>query len=252
MKINIIQHSIEWLNPLANREKAENYLKKSQGADVCFFSEMFTTGFCMNPRESSESQKETLRWMQDKASTYNIALGGSVAVEENGLYYNRFYFVRPDGSYESYDKHHLFTFAGEHHNYTKGEERLIVEYKGVRFLLLVCYDLRFPVWSRNRGDYDVLVCVANWPKPRRNPWDILLRARAIENLCYVAGVNIVGSDPNVVYSGGTAALDFLGNYINKAEDDKEGIVSFTVELDKLNEFRQKFPALNDADEFEMK
>lgn len=213
--------------------------------------EMFTTGFCTDPRVGAESGEQTLAWMQQMASRYGVALAGSVAVELDGDYYNRLYVVEPDGRYSKYDKRHLFTFAGEHHNYKAGDQRGIVEIEGVRILLLICYDLRFPVWSRNRGDYDMILCVANWPRARRAPWDLLLRARAVENLSYVCGVNIVGSDPNVDYSGGTAAIDFLGNVIASVPDDQEGVATVEIDMEALRNFRAKFPALNDADNFEI-
>ena len=252
MKISLIQTSIKWLDSNANRVTAEQLLDKYIGSDMYFFAEMFTTGFCMTPKESAESGEETLNWLKKMAVERGIAIGGSVSVEENGKYYNRFYVVKSDGSYVEYNKRHLFSFAGEDKCYEAGQERVVVEVGGVRILLLVCYDLRFPVWSRNRGDYDLMVCVANWPTPRRFVWDTLLRARALENQSYVCGVNIVGSDPTCEYSGGTAAIDFLGSTIGQVPDKEEGVVSFEIDIKALHEFRDKFPALNDADNFTLK
>ncbi|MFR9534604.1 MAG: amidohydrolase [Rikenellaceae bacterium] len=252
MKISLLQRSIEWLAADTNRAKAEEWIAKCTDSKLVVLPEMFTTGFCTDPKCGAESGEVTLKWMQEMAAKYATCLAGSVAVEAHGDYFNRFYFVRPNGEYAKYDKRHLFTFAGEHLKYKAGDERVIVEVEGIRILLLVCYDLRFPVWSRNRGDYDVILCVANWPKPRRSPWDLLLRARAIENVCYVGGVNIVGQDVNVEYSGGTAAIDFLGEVVAKVDNNTEGIATFEVDKEALEAFRAKFPALNDADDFEIK
>ncbi len=251
MRISLLQRSIEWLDADKNRTSAQKWIEQCRESQLVVLPEMFTTGFCTDPKCGAESDERTLKWMQLMAAEYQTTLAGSVAVECDGEYFNRFYVVRPDGEYVKYDKRHLFTFAGEHLNYTAGNERVVVEIEGVRVLLLVCYDLRFPVWMRNRGDYDMILCVAAWPRPRRLPWDILLRARAIENLCYVGGVNIVGQDVNVEYSGGTVAINFLGEVIAKVEDDTEGIATFDVDLEALGEFRAKFPALNDADDFEI-
>ena len=159
------------------------------------------------------------------------------------------YIVRPDGTTEYYDKHHLFTFGGEHLRYTAGESRVIVEWRGVRILLLVCYDLRFPVWARNRGDYDMILYVASWPVPRVSAWSSLLVARAIENQCYVAGVNRVGTDPACEYSGASVVLDPYGVAIAECERGVECAATAEVDLESLAEFRAKFPVLNDADNF---
>ncbi len=252
MKVSLVQTSIKWLDSMHNRSIAEQLLDKHAGSDIYFFAEMFTTGFCMSPKDCAESGEETLTWLKKMAIERGVAIGGSVSVQENGKYYNRFYVVKSDGSYVEYNKRHLFSFAGEDKSYEAGQERVIVEVGGVRILLQVCYDLRFPVWSRNRGDYDAMVCVANWPTPRRFVWDTLLRARALENQAYACGVNIVGCDPTCEYSGGTAAVDFLGGTIGQVPDKEEGVVSFEIDIKALNEFRDKFPALNDADNFTLK
>lgn len=251
MKISLIQTSIEWLNASANRVSAEEWIKRCQGSTLCVLPEMFSTGFCMNPTQNTTEWRQTLEWMKEMAAKYQLAVAGSVAVEEGGRYYNRLYVVHKCGKVEKYDKHHLFTFAGEHNNYTAGDERVIITIEGVRILLLVCYDLRFPVWIRNHGDYDAIVCVANWPSPRRGAWDTLLKARAIENLSYVCGVNIVGEDSTCQYSGGTVALNFLGEDIQRVEDNKKGIATVDIDLAALAEFRAKFPALNDGEKFEI-
>ncbi len=250
MRVSLVQSSIEWLQPEQNMVVAERWIEGCSDSDLVVFSEMFTTGFCMKPK--SCANHETLEWMVVMAKRYGVALAGSIAVEEGGLYYNRLYVVAKDGSYRSYDKRHLFTFAGEHECYTAGEQRVVVEVCGVRILLLICYDIRFPVWIRNRGDYDMILCVANWPNSRRSAWDILLKARAIENLSYVCGVNIVGEDPSSIYFGGTVAIDYLGREVASVCDGEQGVATFEVDMDALVAFRAKFPALDDADDFELR
>ena len=185
--------------------------------------------------------------MRDKAAQIDAAIAGSVAVMENGRYYNRFYFVKPDGSVTSYDKKHLFAFGGEHERFTAGTERVVVEFRGVRILLEICYDLRFPVWSRNQGDYDMILYVASWPAVRVSAWKSLLVARAIENQCYVAGVNRVGSDPSNEYDGGSMVIDPYGRIISSCQDGFESLASALIDMDSLEAFRKKFPVLNDAD-----
>ncbi len=252
MRVSLIQRSIEWLSPEMNREDAEAWISRCDASQFIIFSEMFTTGFCMNPKECAESEMETLKWMKQIAMRYDVAIAGGVAIEERGEYFNRLYVVRRDGSYESYNKRHLFTFSGEHEHYNAGDKRVVVEVDGVRVLLLICYDLRFPVWIRNRSDYDMILCVANWPRSRRAVWDTLLRSRAIENVSYVCGVNIVGNDPSCSYSGGTAAIDYRGEVVAMVEDDEVGMVTFDLDLEAQIAFRDKFPVLSDADDFELK
>lgn len=251
MNITLIQADLVWNDPAANRERFEREIFAAGETDLVVLPEMFPTGFCTRPRGAAEPDDgPTLEWMQRTARQKGAALAGSVAVEQNGRYFNRFYFVRPDDQTSYYDKHHLFTYAGEHKEYTGGDRRVIVEYKGWRILLLVCYDLRFPVWSRNRGDYDLILYVASWPTPRVEAWSALLRARAIENVCYVAGVNRIGDDPNCNYCGGTVLLDFLGKPLADAGTAGQPAV-LTAETDKaaLTAFLEKFPALQDADPF---
>ena len=185
--------------------------------------------------------------MKAKASQTGAAIAGSIAVHEDGRYYNRFHFVTPDGNVTTYDKKHLFTFGGEHNRFTAGSERVIVAYKGFRILLEICYDLRFPVWSRNKGDYDMIIYVASWPTPRVEAWKALLTARAIENQCYVAGVNRVGDDPGNNYCGGSRVIDPYGKIIAECEDGREMEVTAEVDMEVLEAFRAKFPVLDDAD-----
>ncbi len=253
MKITLLQRDICWVNPQINRERLEQRLKDLPEADLYVFPEMFSTGFCTNPEGIAEDVdcKGTLAWMIHMAKAHNCALAGSVAVKEQEHYYNRFYFVCPDGSYYHYDKKHLFTYGGEHKTFTAGNERVIIEYKNIRILLQVCYDLRFPVWARNRKDYDMILYVASWPTSRIEAWNSLLCARAIENQCYVAGVNRVGSDPSCTYCGGTVLYDPYGKTLGACKRDEEDEVSGFIDREELDRFRIKFPVLDDADSFSL-
>ena len=248
MKVTILQRNIEWANPALNIQRADEAIDRNAGADLYILPEMFSTGFCTQPEGIAESSNsDTLRWMQRKAAETNAAIAGSVAIEEQGKYYNRFYFVKPDGSVAHYDKKHLFTYGGEHMRFTAGEERVIVEWRGVRFLLEVCYDLRFPIWARNRGDYDMILYVASWPTPRVAAWSALLVARAIENQCYVAGVNRVGTDPACEYCGGSVIIDPYGKAMATCADNTECEATAEIDMQALEAFREKFPVLKDAD-----
>ena len=250
MKIVILQTDIYWANPKKNLECAEEMLKKYAEVDLFVLPEMFSTGFCTQPQGIAEPvESESLVWMKRVAAERNCAIAGSVAIEDGGKFFNRFYFVHPDGLVQSYDKKHLFTYGGEHKQFTPGTERVIVSYKGVRFLMQICYDLRFPVWSRNRGDYDVALYVASWPVPRIEAWKALLRARAIENQCYVVAVNRVGEDPNCSYCGGSEVINPYGKTIAVCEDYKVCGVEAVIDMDVLEDFRKKFPVLTDADDF---
>ncbi len=249
MKISLLQTDIVWANPSANQQKAEAMLKSLEKSDVYVLPEMFSTGFATEPAGIAETDCCSLRWMQKMAKVLDAAICGSVATEEEGKFCNRFYFVMPDGSCEYYDKHHLFTYGGEHKRFTRGEGRVEVEFRGVRFLLQVCYDLRFPIFARNNGDkpYDVALYVASWPTSRIEAWNTLLHARAIENQCYVAAVNRVGDDPACQYSGGTMLIDAYGKNVVECERNKECAVTAEIDMEALNAFRRKFPVLADAD-----
>lgn len=248
MRVTILQRNIEWANPMLNIQRADEAISRNAGADLYVLPEMFSTGFCTQPEGIAESsESDTLRWMQRKAAEMNAAIAGSVAIEQEGRFYNRFYFVKPDGSVAHYDKKHLFTYGGEHLRFTAGEERVVVEWRGVRILLEVCYDLRFPIWARNRGDYDMILYVASWPTPRVAAWSALLVARAIENQCYVAGVNRVGEDPACEYCGGSVVIDPYGKQIAACADGVECEVTAEVDMAALEAFREKFPVLRDAD-----
>ena len=252
MRIALVQQNIIWAAPQDNRSALDALLCGVDRPDLVVLPEMFSTGFATVPEGiAEEAPSATLSWMKERAAKYDCAIAGSIAIHEDGRYYNRFCFVKPDGSVTQYDKRHLFTYGGEGKTFTRGEERVVVEFRGVRFLLLVCYDLRFPVWMRNRRDYDAILCVANWPDVRRGAWDILTKARAIENQCFFAAVNRVGADPSCKYDGGTALISPYGETLASAADGAEEVVTFEFDLQHLAEFRKKFPVLEDAENFEM-
>lgn len=253
MKITILQRDIVWADPAENRKRCDEAISRNHGSDLYVLPEMFSTGFCTHPEGIAESvDSDTLKWMKDKAAETNAAIAGSVAVTKDGHYYNRFYFVKPDGSVTEYDKKHLFTYGGEHHRFTAGDKRVIVEYRGIRILLEICYDLRFPVWARNCDDYDMIIYVASWPTPRVEAWSALLIARAIENQCFVVGVNRVGSDPACEYCGGSVIIDPYGKTMTACAKGEECEATAEIDMELLSAFREKFPVLKDADEFERK
>jgi len=248
MKITVLQQNVVWNDVRGNLTKTSGAIDDNPGSDLYVLPEMFSTGFCTQPEGIAESSEgESLAWMRSKSSQIDAAIAGSVAVCENGKYYNRFYFVRPDGTYVKYDKKHLFTYGGEHKYFTAGSERIITEWRGVRILLEICYDLRFPIWSRNRGDYDMVIYVASWPTSRIGAWKALLTARAIENQCYVAGINRVGTDPSNEYCGATRVIDPYGNILSSCDDGVETAATSDIDMTVLRAFREKFPVLNDAD-----
>jgi omega-amidase len=254
MKIALIQSSLSWENPAANRNHFEEKINAlTEKVDLIVLPEMFSTGFTINPETVAETMEgETIRWLQSLAKAKKIAITGSLVIKENDSFYNRLVFVFPSGEIQFYDKRHLFTLAGEDKVYTSGNQKLIIEYLGWKICPLVCYDLRFPVFARNVEDYDLLIYVANWPKVRIQAWDILLKARSVENLCYTIGVNRVGFDGNNhEYNGHSQTVDFLGNYMLEPQETD---AVFIVELnkEKLLETRSKLGFLNDKDSFELK
>ncbi|WPR71871.1 amidohydrolase [Flavobacterium sp. NG2] len=254
MKIALLQSPLIWENPKANRIAFEEKINAiASDIELIVLPEMFTTGFTMNPERVAETMRgETVQWMQSLAKAKTAAITGSVVIEENGNYYNRILFVYPSGEVQHYNKRHLFTLAGEEKIYTAGKEKLIVDYLGWKICLMVCYDLRFPVFSRNSENYDVLIYVANWPESRILAWDSLLRARAIENLCYTIGVNRVQNDANALnYNGHSQLIDSLGNYIVSPQEE-EGVFISEIDQAELIANRKKFNFLNDADSFEIK
>ena len=251
MKVNALQHDIVWGKPAENRRRLEEQMAARPGADLYVLPEMWSTGFAIEPESLAEKDDATLRWMKQTARRFDAALAGSVAVEEDGRFCNRFYFVKPDGVVEYYDKHHLFSYGGEDRHYTCGNRRVVVEWRGVRFLLTVCYDLRFPVWTRYCGDYDAILCVANWPTIRIDSWNILLRSRAIENQCYVVGVNRVGNDLGCDYCGCSAIINPYGQTVVECERNKECSAEAVLDMQLLETYRTKFPALKEKDKFEI-
>jgi predicted amidohydrolase len=251
MKIALIQSVLIWENPTQNRNYFEQKIHSiTEKIDLIVLPEMFTSGFTMNPNSVAETLKdETVLWLQTLSKAKNAAITGSLVIQENGNFYNRLVFVLPSGAIQTYDKKHLFTLAGEDKSYTAGTEKLIIEYQGFKICPLICYDLRFPVFARNTEEYDVLIYVANWPKPRINAWDALLKARAIENMCYTIGVNRIGEDPNQHdYPGHSQAIDCLGNYLIEPQEN-EGVFIATLNQSTLAATRQKLGFLNDRDAF---
>jgi omega-amidase len=251
MKIAIIQSGLYWENPQANRDYFEEKISSIvEAIDLIVLPEMFTSGFTMNPAVVAEQMDgETIRLLKSLAKAKNCAITGSIVILENGNYYNRLVFVSPTGALQYYDKKHLFTLAGEDKVYKAGTKKIVIDYKGFKICPLICYDLRFPVFARNIDNYDVLIYVANWPKPRVNAWDILLKARAVENMCYTIGVNRIGVDSNnLEYSGHSQIVDFLGNSIVAPQED-EGIFIATLDREKMLETRKKLPFLTDRDLF---
>ena len=251
MEIAIVQHDIVAESVERTLSGIESLLAGVEAVDLVVLPEMFATGFDVDDASVAEpaSGGAVLRWMQSLAAARRSAVEGSVAVDDNGLR-NRHYFVYPDGTYRYYDKRHLFSFGGENRLYRQGVSSCVVEYKGVRLLLQTCYDLRFPVFSRNCGGcYDVAVYVASWPKSRISAWDTLLQARAIENLAYVVAVNRVGTVGKLEYDGHSRVVDYLGRTVTGVADSEEGVAVAEIDLSRLRAFRSKFPALDDADRF---
>jgi len=252
LKITIIQSELYWENADSNRAMFSEKIQNIQGGtDLIVLPEMFSTGFSMNAKKlSEENDGETLQWMISEAKKNNCAITGSVIISENNQFYNRLFFVFPDGSFQEYDKKHTFTLAKENETYSAGKKRLIVDYKGWKICPLVCYDLRFPVWARNTEDYDVLIYVANWPKERILAWDTLLRARAIENMAYCIGVNRVGFDRNDhEYIGHSAVYDVLGKQISTTFFETEFTETVVLEKEHIENNRKKLQFLNDRDSF---
>ncbi len=253
MKISLLQFNPVWESPSANRKKIKELLAHLPATDLLVLPEMFSTGFVTDPVGVAEKDGESFRFMQETAASRGCAVAGSLAVEEEGRFYNRFYFVYPDGREVHYDKHHLFTDGGEQHRFTAGDKPVVASFRGVRILLQVCYDLRFPVFSRNRllpdgsALYDMALYVASWPHVRMDAWDALLKARAIENQCFLAGVNRVGTDPGNSYSGHSVLLGPKGQVLAACRENREDIASCEINLEDLRAFRHQFPVLQDAD-----
>jgi predicted amidohydrolase len=269
LRISLVQGETRWHDPAGNRDYYGELIASLRGiTDLVLLPETFTSGFSNDAIDQAETMDgPTVAWMRDRARALDAALCGSVQIRAGGGagsdgegVFNRLLFVAPDGSVQAYDKRHLFRYAREHERYAAGRDRLTVEWKGWRICPQVCYDLRFPVFSRNRydverpgaPDYDLLVYVANWPSARAHAWKTLLRARAIENLCYVAGLNRVGTDGNGLhYAGDSAVIDFLGHPASECTDE-EVVVTTTLLAGELAAHRERFPAMLDADRFDLR
>jgi len=252
LQLALFQLPLIWEEPETNRKAFSKRLDSiSEGTDLILLPEMFSTGFTMTPSNIAEEEGPiTCEWMREQAVKTRAALCGSLVFRENGAYYNRLYFIGPDGVEYFYDKHHTFTLAGENEVYASGTDKLILSYRGFRICPLICYDLRFPVWSRNVEGYDLLLYVANWPDTRIAAWDTLLKARAIENMAYCAGVNRIGTDANGHrYNGHSAVYDALGNQLVYSEE--EAILYAGLELDSLNTTRDSLKFLDDRDAFSL-
>jgi predicted amidohydrolase len=256
MRITLIQDAIFWADKVANLQKVGDQLAVLAGkTDLVVLPEMFTTGFCIGKIQLAETMEgETVKTLKHWAAKYQLAITGSFIATENNQFFNRGFFVFPTGEIQTADKRHLFSMGGEHNHFSCGDKRLIVTYCGFTICLLVCYDVRFPVWARNvNKEYDLLIYVANFPERRINEWDILLQARAIENQAYVCGVNRIGGDGlGIAYNGHSTLLDFKANTILNFPENAPFIQTFDLQQDVLQRYREKFAVWKDADEFELK
>ena len=253
LRVTLVQAELAWQDPAANRHRLAAHFRGLVGhTDLVVLPEMFSTGFSMAAAELAEDMDgPTVDWMREEAAALGCVIAGSLIVRDGGRCYNRLVWARPDGSLEHYDKRHLFRLAGEQEHYAAGSRRLVVALKGWRVCPMICYDLRFPVWSRSRGDYDLLLYVANWPQRRALAWSTLLRARAIENQSYVVGVNRIGKDGNgTAYAGDSVALDFLGQPLS-SEGGGDRVETAVHDLESLRAYRESFPVHLDADRFEL-
>lgn len=250
LKITVLQETLSWMDGAANLRHFDGVLKGIEGRDLILLPEMFTTGFAMEAAESSLPQEEVVAWLHQHAKASNALVGGSAAIQTEKGAVNRFLLVEPDGTLHQYDKRHLFRMANEHQHYVAGETREVFTWRGWRILPQICYDLRFPVFTRNRNDYDLALFVANWPAPRALHWQSLLLARAIENQAYVAGCNRVGSDGNQhQYSGDSRIISPLGDILAAAEPFARARIDAELSLEELQAYRERFPAWRDADAF---
>lgn len=259
LKVTTIQTILFWEDRAANLAHFETLINGVGETDVIILPEMFTTGFSMQSTAMAEvANGPVVDWMKDLSAAKNAVLMGSMMTGENGKFYNRLYVTLPNGTVYQYDKRHLFSLAGEDKHYTQGSSKLIFEYKGWRVCPLVCYDLRFPVFSRNRKteagfDYDLLIYVANWPERRSHAWNSLLPARAIENQSYTVGVNRIGDDgTGIHYSGDTAVFDYKGDKLSTTQPERETVETIELNYHDMEVFRRAYAFLSDADEFAMK
>ena len=253
LNVALVQAAPHWHDAAANRALFDAALADLDDAtDLVVLPEMLSTGFTMASQEVAETMAgDTVAWLRERAARLGVTLAGSLVIADRGRYFNRLVWMPPDGHEVIYDKRHLFRMADEHAHYAAGDQRVTVNIGPWRVRLTVCYDLRFPVWLRSTGDYDVLLCVANWPAVRQTAWNTLLRARAVENLCYTVAVNRVGRDGNGVdYAGGSAVYDAEGASLVEVFDD-ETVAKASLDLDRLRDYRRRFPAWQDADGFEV-
>jgi predicted amidohydrolase len=254
MKATIVQSGLAWEDRDANLAHLSSLLDTAApGTGIVVLPEMFTTGFTMNPAPLAEGMDgPTVKWMKERSSAGGYALCGSVIIGGEGMFYNRMIFVTPSGEVNFYDKRHLHSMSGEHTVYSRGNRRVVVTFREFSFNLQVCYDLRFPVWSRNRGDTDVIIYSANWPSVRSSVWKALLVARAIENQCYVIGVNRVGESPDgTAYTGDSAIIGPKGEILASLEPGAQGVVSAMLSIESLEKYRTDMPIWRDADPFEL-
>jgi predicted amidohydrolase len=253
MKATIIQTDLRWEDKDANLAHISSLLKGLAGSDteLVVLPEMFTTAFSMEPSRLAETMEgPTVLWMKERAFSGGFALCGSVIIREDNKFFNRMLFITPQGEVTVYDKRHLHSMSGEHSVYSRGNERIICSYREFNFNLQVCYDLRFPVWARNRGDTDVIIYSANWPVVRSQVWKTLLVARAIENQCYVIGVNRVGTNPDgTSYSGDSVIISSRGETLASLESFAEGVVTADLSREALDRYRADMPIWRDADPF---
>lgn len=253
LKITVLQETLSWMDGKANLRHFDGVLKSISRRDLILLPEMFTTGFAMEAAESSLPQAQVVEWLQHQAQSSNALVGGSAAIHTETGAVNRFLLVEPDGTLHQYDKRHLFRMANEHQYYVPGERREVFTWRGWRILPQICYDLRFPVFSRNHNDYDLALYVANWPAPRALHWQSLLLARAIENQAYVAGCNRVGSDGNDhQYSGDSRIISPLGRILAAGEPFARARLDADLSLTDLQAYRERFPAWRDADAYTLK
>lgn len=248
MKITGLNLDIVWKNKTENFKKIEQEFENVD-SDIFLLPEMFSTGFCMDAAEVSDKNEEALEFLKKISKEKNAAFCGSAPVAVDGSFYNRMYFVKPNSEVSFYDKRHLFSFSGEDKVYTAGKNRVIIEFLGIRFLLQVCYDLRFPVFARNNNDYDAILYVANWPEKRVGAWEHLLKARAIENLSYVFGLNRIGTDGNNLFYKESSHCFFADG--TEVSEKKGNLVTAELNLEELKNFRNHFQFLNDRDSFEI-
>lgn len=255
LKISIVQTDIAWENKQENLRMLREKLHALRGTtEIVVLPEMFSTGFTMKSRELAEPVSGiTVRILKELAADFQLALCGSFICSERSNYYNRAFFITPEGEEYYYDKRHLFRMGNEAEHFSAGNNKLIISYRGWNICLLVCYDLRFPVWSRNvNNEYDLLIYVASWPQARRLAWDTLLCARALENMCYVCGVNRIGVDGNkLIYNGGSVVFSAKGEVLASVPDGEEGIETVSLSLISLQQLRDKFPVWKDADAFRL-